>query len=258
MTEQKFYINSGTEKIVNLDTDQFGNYIVITNQNTILTNEYTIKIDGDVKYSIIRKLNNDFFLLTHSQTNGFNNASIFNFNSQLISSFNLDNGIKDVLIQQDKIIISYFDRWVLAGKGASGAGVAVFDFNGQQLFGFNSSAIYGKITECYCMCKHGTNRVLLYIYSNMKFHLVELNIDTMQIEIFETPTEFDGASAIVSNTKNIYFHSLFKHTYGLFLYDKLNNKVKRYGEYPSFLKGIKNGVFNSFDDNGFTLVDIKE
>ncbi|HTJ52948.1 MAG TPA: hypothetical protein VL443_26015 [Cyclobacteriaceae bacterium] len=256
MTEQTIYLDTGLEEILNLDTDDKGQFIAITNKNTILTNDDKLQIDASIKFPIIRKLNNDNFLVVDCRTDKINNGHIFDFTGKIKTSFLAGDGIEDIVIQHNKIIITYFDEGVLGYGGPNNDGVTVFDFAGNQLFGFNSSAIWGHILDCYCICKHGTNRVLFYAYTDLR--LYELNLETLKVELFDTPNEFKGTTAISSKSDTIYFHSSYHDKYSFFSWNRNKSEVVKFGNYPSKLKGIKNGKFFTYGTNSFTIVDPTE
>jgi hypothetical protein len=256
MTEQTISLDIGNDKILNLDTDEKGNFIAFTDSNTVITNFERLALDKAIKFPIIRRLNSELFLLTDSRTDGATNSFIFDFSGNLKSTFLAGDGIEDVIIQDNKIVITYFDEGVLGSDGPNNDGLAVFNFSGQQIFGFNSSKIWGQILDCYCICRHGTNRVLFYAYTD--FNLYELNLETLKIEVFDTPNDFEGTNAVSSKADKIYFHSSYHDKQRFFMWDRNGNAVTKFGNRASNLKGIKNGKFFEVIDKGFTIIDPTE
>jgi hypothetical protein len=256
MTEQTIYIDVGQSKILNLDADDQGNFIAFTDNKTVIANDKNLKIEIDLLFPIIRRLDNDTFLIAGSREEGDNNGYIFNFNGQLLKSFLAWYGIEDIVVHRDKIIITYFDEGVLRGDGPNNDGVAVFNFSGEQIFGFNSSKVYGYILDCYCICKHGTNRILFYAYADLK--VFELNLDTFKVESFETPKDFLGISAITSTADKIILHSSYHYKRSFFSWDRNKKIVKRFGDYSQGLTGIVNGKFLIYGDTDYTIIDPTE
>ena len=256
MTEQTTHIDVGQSKILNLDADDQGNFIAFTDNKTVLTKNHNLKIEIDLHFPIIRRLDNDTFFIADSRTEKDNNGYIFKFSGQLVKSFLAGDGIEDIVVQQDKIVITYFDEGVLGDDGPNNDGLAVFNFSGEQIFGFNSSKIWGNILDCYCICKHGTNRILFYAYTDLK--VFELNLDTFKVESFETPNDFSGTSAITSTADKIIFHSSYDDKRSFFSWDRNKKEVKRFGDYSPGLKGIKNGKFLIYGDSGYTIIDPTE
>lgn len=256
MTEQSIFIDVGQSKILNLDADDKGNFIAFTDNKTVITNGCHLKIDLDISFPIIRRLDNETFFIADSRTEQGNNGYIFSFNGQLVKSFLAGDGIKDIVVQREKIVITYSDEGVFGNDGPNNDGLAVFAFSGEQLFGFNSSKIWGHIFDCYCICKHGTNRVLFYAYTDLK--VFELNLDTFKVERFETPNDFRGTSAISSTKDKIIFHSSYNDKRSFFSWDRLKKEVIKFGDYSQGLTGIKNGKFLMYGENGYTIVDPTE
>ena len=256
MTEQTTYIEVGQENILNLDSNEFGNFIAFTDNKTVITNDANVKIDIDISFPIIRRLSADTFFIADSRTENSDNGHIYSFTGQKLKSFLAGDGIEDIIIHNDKIVITYFDEGVFGDDGPNNDGIAIFDFSGKQLFGFNSAAKYGHIADCYCICKHGNKHVLFYAYTELKVY--ELNLDTLKVVIYETPNDFSGTSSISSRQDKIYFHSSYNDKQSFFLWDRKKNKVIKFGNYSSNLTGIGNGKFITYGDKGFTIIDPTE
>ncbi len=256
MTEHTEYLEVGNDKILDLDADGQGDFIAFTDNKTVLTDDHKLTLDIDVRFPIIRKLNNDAFLIVDGRTAGSTNGHIYNFTGQKLKSFLVGDGVEDIVVHHGKIVATYFDEGVLGADGPNNDGVAVFDFQGNQLFGFNSSAVWGHILDCYCVCKHGTNRVLFYAYTELKVY--ELNLDTLKVDVYDTPDDFPGTTAISSKGDKIILHSTYHDKESFFMWDRSKSEVKTIGSYTSDLKGIKNGKFLAFGDKGYTIVDPTE
>jgi hypothetical protein len=256
MTEQTTHIDVGQSKILNLDADDQGNFIAFTDNKSVITNDHKLKIEIDIRFPVIRRLDSETFFIADSRTQKGNNGYIFNFNGQLVKSFLAGDGIEDIIVHRGKIVITYFDEGVYRSDGPSGDGLAVFDFLGQQEFGVNSGAGNMVIADCYCICKHGTNRVLFYAYTDLK--VFELNLDTFKIESFETPNDFSGASAISSTVDKIILHSSYHDKRSFFSWDRNKKEVIKFGDYSPGLTGIKNGKFLIYGDNGYTIINPTE
>lgn len=256
MTEQTINIDVGQSKILNLDADDQGNFIAFTDNKTIITNDHNLKIEIDFRFPIIRRLSNDTFFIADCRTEKVNNGYIFNFNGQLVKSFLAGDGIEDIVVHRNKIVITYFDEGVYGSDGPNRDGLAVFNIEGQQEFGVNSNAGDMAISDCYCICKHGTNRVLFYAYTDLK--VFELNLDTFKIESFETPNDFSGISAITSTADKIIFHSSYHDKRSFFSWDRNKNEVIKFGDYSPGLTGINNGKFLIYDNNNYTIVNPTE
>ena len=256
MTSQTNYLDLGTDKIRNLDADAQGGFIAFTDNRKVITNDHSLSIDLEVRFPIIRRLNDDTFLIVDCRARNSANGHIYNFVGQKTKSFVVGDGVEDVVVHHRKIIATYFDEGVFGAKGPNNDGVAVFDFEGNQVFGYNSSAIGEFIVDCYCIGKYENNSVLFYPYS--EFKLYKLNLETLQIKAYETPDDLQGTSAISSKGNKIILHWGNADKDNFFFWDKANNKIEIIGTYRAKLKGIENGKFLGFDDKGYTIVDPTE
>ncbi|HEX6180641.1 MAG TPA: hypothetical protein VFZ47_05305 [Chitinophagaceae bacterium] len=256
MTEKTEYLDINDEKILDLDANEGGGFIAFTNHKTVVTPDHKFIIDIELRAPIIRRLDDDKFLIADCRTNSGLNGHVYDFTGQKMNVFHLGDGIEDIIVNNGKIIVAYFDEGVFGKDGPNNDGVAVFDFEGNQEFGFNSSAIWGGIDDCYCICKHGRNKVLFYAYDALKVY--ELNLDTLIVEKYETPADFAGASAISSKQGKIILHSSYNDKRSFFLWDRDKRRVEKIGSYASRLKGIANGKFFAFGEKGYTIVDPTE
>lgn len=256
MREQTTHINVGESKILDLDADDQGNFIAFTDNKTVITNDHNLKIEIDLLYPIIRRLNKETFFIADSRAEKYNNGYIFNFTGQLVKSFLAGDGIEDIVVHSDKIVITYFDEGVFGSDGPNVDGLAVFDFEGQQEFGINSSGGDIVIVDCYCICKHGPKKVLFYAYTGLK--LFELNLDTFKIKSFEIPNDFSETSAISSTGDKIIFHSNYQGKRSFFSWDRNKKEIIKFCDYSPLLKGIENGKFLIYGDSGYTIVNPTE
>ncbi len=250
------YIDVGNSKILNLDVDEFNSFIGITDNNEVISDNLKFRVNEKFKFPLIRKLNNDIFLIADSRLINNLNGYIYDFNGQLVNRFLAGDGIQDIVIQRDKIVMTYFDEGVLGENGPNNSGLAVFNFQGHLEFGFNESIGSAEIIDCYCICKHGVNGILFYAYTEFKVY--ELNLDNYKWNAFEAPDTFLGASAMTSKENNIIFHSSYDHKTTFFYWNRNTNEVTILGNYSSELKGLKNEKFLAFDDKGFTIVEPME
>ncbi len=252
MTEQSYTINIGQSKLLNLDTDEFGNYIAISKSKEIITASYKLTISRKFRFPIIRWLIHGRFLIADARCDKSNNAVIYDKDGRELKSFYAGDGIEDILILQDKIIFTYFDEGVFGNDGPNNEGLTVFNFDGKQLFGFNSASD-GLIADCYSMCKFDSHKILFYTYTD--FPVIELNIDTFKWKVHQTSTEYAGANSMVCKYGQVIFHGTYSDKKSFFLWDIWQKKVKKIGVYSARLRGIENGKFLSVGKNGFTIID---
>lgn len=255
MTETEFHIDISQEKICDLDVSDNNLFIAYTDNKEIITSDKKIALEIGLKYPIVRLIDEEKFLLLDSRTDSNKqNAFIYDFNGQLLKTFLAGDGIQDVLIQNNKIVITYFDEGVFGKDGPNNNGLTVFNFDGKQEFGFNESIQDLHIYDCYCICKQDKNKVLFYAYDF--FNVVQLNLDNFEWQEFKTPNDFEGASAMTNIDDKIIFHSSYHDKKSFFLWDRQSGEVTKVGEYGSDLKGLQGGKFLTFGEKAFVIIDV--
>lgn len=110
------------------------------------------------------------------------------------------------------------------------------------------------ISDCYCICKHGTNRVLFLPYTD--FPLIELNLDNGEEKKYEIPEQVKGSNGLTSTRDSIIFHSPYMDKRGLYKWRKGEKEIEKIGEYSEGLRGLKNGRFIMNGEKGFTILDL--
>lgn len=251
MTEQIFVIDTAA-KILDIDTDSFGNYIALTDKYEVITPSFRTQLPGGQRYCMVRQLNGALFLVLSLGIKQTNNIWIYNNEGILLQSFFAGEGIEDILVFEDKIVCTYFDEGVFGNDGPNTEGLAVFNFQGQMLYGFNSNANW-LIADCYCACKMNANTVLFYPYTD--FPMIALNLDSFTSKRYETPVDFRGAHVMTCNDGQVILHSTYKNKENFFLWDMRGNDVKKFGAFSGRLKGLGNGKFMCFNNNGFSIID---
>ncbi len=250
-----FDLDIGIETLLDVDSDIAGNYLALTNELNVFSNYGHVKLPFAITFPIIRRLEDHRILVIAARTKGPENAHVFNLEGQLLYSFLVGDGVQDVLVHRNKIVVSYFDEGVMGMTGPNNSGVAVFDLDGKLLFGLNDTYKQPYVLDCYCMCKHGTNRVLLYTYTD--FILYELNLDTFEVTGTDTPEAFVGASAISSNANQIFFHASYHHKTDFFCWNRTTDTVTMFSHYAPGLVGLPNGYFLSIGEKSFAIIDAK-
>lgn len=254
MTDYSININVGTDHILDLNSNEQGEFIAFTSSNKVYTNNHTLTIDQKFDSPLIRKLDGELFLITDCWAFDDSNGYIYNLAGHLIKSFYIGDAIQDIIIHCNKIVVTFSDEAVFDEDDEPNSnGLVIFDFSGQQLFGINSSIDTPKIHHCNCICKHKADTVLFYTYPDLS--VCELNVETFNFTMFDTPTYFSGATAISSTSEMIIFHSSYKEPRSFFSWDKINKEVKKFGSYSPNLRGIGNGKFLTFGDKGFTIIN---
>ncbi|MFT3993962.1 MAG: hypothetical protein QM660_06615 [Dysgonomonas sp.] len=253
MSEQLFEIALDDGELVDIDIDQWGNYVGITDRQQVLTLSSSFYIYNKIKFALVRYLTDILLLVVSRRTVKGDNAFIYNLEGELLKTFFAGDGVEDVIVVADKIIFSYFDEGVFGNPGPNNEGIAIFDFNGQFLYGFNS-ANQDMIVDCYAMCKYDNDKILFYIYPD--FPLVELNINTFKAIIYKTSDKFVGAHAMSAYQGQALFYGGYNKNQKFYLWNIWQQQAILIGEYSGGrIRGIGDGKFISVEKNGFKIIN---
>lgn len=255
MREYITNIDLDSEVLVDVDPSTSDFYIGITDKGNVVVPFDKIEITQAFKFPIIRQLTDNSFLIADSRTsNHTENCFIYDFKGNLLRQFFVGDGVQDIEILHDKIIVTYFDEGVYGDDGPNNEGLVIFDFKGEILLKYKEKHGDQIISDCYCICKHGTNRILFLPYTD--FLLIELNLDNGEEIKYVIPEEVKGSNGLTSTADSIIFHSPYEDKRGLYKWKTGEKKVEKIGEYSEGLRGLKNGRFMTKGEKGFTILDL--
>lgn len=133
--------------------------------------EYTIT-DGQTSFHHAQPMPEGILLCNGRQKAQSPNARIYNTDGSLIRELCLGDGIQDLqTTSSGDIWVSYFDEGVFGSTVAS-AGLARFDAQGKQTYGFQPNAELDWIADCYALNVDNSDQVWFYYYT--PFPLVRL------------------------------------------------------------------------------------
>ena len=255
MREVTINIELDSEVLVDVDGLTDDHYIAITNKGNVVFPFYTIEIPQLFKFPIIRQLTDKSFLVADARTSDkLDNCFIYDIEGNVIGQFYAGDGIQDIEVHRSRIIITYFDEGVYGKDGPNNEGLVIFDFKGKALTKYNEKHGYQIISDCYCICSHGVNRVLFLPYT--EFPLIELNLDTGDEKKFEIPEKLKGSNGLTSTANSIIFHSPYEDKRGIYKWKPGDKTAEKIGDYSEGLRGLKNGKFISTGQKGFTILDL--
>lgn len=253
MTTTTIELNLTEGKIQDLSTDHLGNYIALTSQNKIMA--LCLEAPLELKLGILRVkiINEENILVVLANSDPPENAIIIDYHGNIQTKFNIGTYINTIIINEDKIIVSYFDQGVLDGNGPDTDALAVFNLKGMQIFGFNSSTLDRQLIDCYCVANLGNNKIVFNGYGN--FLLQELDLNTMKIIPHETPPLCIGATSLSTKADDLIFHSTYKDKTSFFVWNLQSDEVK---QIPSEYKNIHaadHGTFYKVYRKSFLLIN---
>ncbi|HEX8425883.1 hypothetical protein [Hymenobacter sp.] len=248
-------LDCGKLEILDLDADEYGNFIALLSNMEVWWNGGRLALPHQFRYGCIRELDAERFLIIGEQIGASDTGHIFDYTGRKLLTFDAGEYIADVLVQANQIVISYFDQ-AAGERSPTGEGIAVFNFMGQQVFGFRSNQ-QDFILECYCLCKLGKDSILAYIYTD--FPLLELRLTDYRLSRQPTPSDFEGAHALTFDRGNVVFYSSYKDKTSFFWWNR-KDQVQRFGhfELAARIRGIGAGKFLTYDSNSFSIIDAME
>ncbi len=256
MRQETFKIPQQDALILDLDVGKDLDYVYVNNKGLVGTRDGNFTPEVRPKHPMVRFFTNNSILLVDGRTTANTNGWLYSRSGKLTNTYYFGDGIQDLEVVSGRIAVTYFDEGVFGRDGPNDEGLAIFDENGELLFGYNSRYGEIRISDCYCCCKHGTNRLLLFPY--VEFNLIEFNVDTFEETYSMVPNELNGSSAITSTKNSIVFYSPYHSRYALLEWLCHTNSITLKGHHSGGLRGLKNGQFLSVGEQGFTIVNISE
>ena len=255
MREVTTSIELDGEVLVDIDVLTNDSYVAITDKGTIVFPFNRVEITQLFKFPIIRQLTDNSFLIADARKSPKSaNCFIYDLNGNVRAQFYAGDGIQDIEVLRDKIIITYFDEGVFGTDGPNNEGLVLFDLDGRILSKYNEKHGDQIISDCYCICKHGANRVLFLPYTD--FPLIELNLDTGVEKKYKIPENVKGSNGMTSTADSVIFHSPYNDKRGIYKWKIGDKAAEKIGEHSEGLRGLKNGRFLSSGQKGFTILDL--
>lgn len=253
MTTTTIELNLAEGKIQDLSTDHLGNYMALTSQNKIVALRLEAPLELKLGILRVKIINEENILVVLVNSDLTENALIIDYYGNVQTKFYIGTYINTIIINDNKIIVSYFDQGVLDGYGPSTDALAVFNLKGKQVFGFNASTLDRQLIDCYCVANLGNNKIVFNGYGN--FLLQELDLNTMKIITHETPPLCIGATSLSTKADDLIFHSTYKDKTSFFVWNLQSDEVK---QIPSEYKNIHaadHGTFYKVYRKSFLLIN---
>lgn len=253
MTMTPYPFELDKQKIIDFDIDEYENFLALTDKNIVFTPYTQLKIQQTFKYPFIRRINASLFLIASCRSaSTVNNAFIYNDLGKVICSFYIGDAVEDILIHNNKIVVSYFDEGVFGSDGPNNEGLCVFNLEGQMIFGYNSNYQDEMIVDCYAICHYKNQSILFYPYT--EFQLYELNLESLQFKKITTPETLAGSSCISSTKHTIIFYSPYAHKAQFFEWYRNDNSITPLMMDDRRFKALRNGYFYTFDQTGYEII----
>jgi len=257
LTSVTHRLDNAPKEVFDLDIAPSGNWIATTEvgkSQHLSFGGKQIALSQNIRFPMVRALGEDLALIVDSRAGKKPNGWIIDSSGEVIRNFYAGDAIEDVLVSDRYIVISYFDESACSSSGIEGNGVAVFDEQGNYLFGYRE--IFGdqavNVYDCYCTCWTQENWVLFFPY--MEFPLVSFDLENKSQQIYSVPDELRGSNAISCKDNTVFFHSPYDDENGIYRWTLNEGNATRIGGYSGRLRGLTSGRFLAIEKSGYTIV----
>lgn len=224
-------------------------------QQEIIFNGWKVDLPVKVRFPVIRYMNSRCVLIVGSRTaRDSKNAWIIENDGVVRSNFYAGDAVADVIVAKDFIVVTYFDE-SYGGTGIESGRVAIFDREGEYLYGYRDSFGTVDVFDCYAASLVGDNKIIFFPYT--EFPLVMLDLNTCTEQVWETPAEVAGADAISKSGDRVYFYSPYGDETGIYQWQIGAKTAKRIVEHPGCIRGLRGGRFLALRDSGYTIITLK-
>lgn len=228
------------------------NFVILTKQGKLITEKSNSFIAENFQFPLIRRFDKDLVLIVNRRfSENENNAKIYNLKGNLETSFEVGDAVSNVLVYDRKLVVSYLDEGVMAGKKMAKEGLVIFNKKGKMVWGFNSNNKY-QIWDCYHTIKTAPNKALFFGYG--QFPMLELNTDFKTIAEVQIP--IDPYVDSVSSHENILY---WKKSSLLYAYNRCNDKLYKYEKFNTKdRRKLANNYLTQTTNKGLILEKINE
>ncbi|MDR4951626.1 hypothetical protein REB14_05465 [Chryseobacterium sp. ES2] len=241
------------ENIKHLSTNELGNFIAITSRNRVIISGTETPLELEADILMARIINEEKILIVLDRPTSIENALIIDYMGKPYVKFNIGTSINDIKINGKKIIVSYFDEGILRGDKPDSDALAVFNLNGEQVFGFNSSNLQDQLIDCYCVANLGNGKIVFNGYGN--FMLQELDISNFNLVSYEIPPVCIGAQSVSAKAGNVIFHSTYKDKTSFLVWNLHSRELRPIGSDFKNVQSTENGCFYQVNKKSFTLIN---
>jgi hypothetical protein len=261
LREERHQIADLPGELSDLDFTPSGKWIGVTqpgDSQWIIFNGNSRPLPEGFSFPKIRSIDDHTVVLINSRAGTETNGWIIDSSGKTKAQFYAGDAIQDVLASPDFIVITYFDEGALTSARIEGNGVAVFDVDGNFLFGYRD--LFGddavSIADCYAACWASPSRILFFPYTD--FPLVSFDLNAKTQVVWDPPDEVVGCGAISSQGDTVFFHRPYRDEGSILAWKIGTESAEHIGGFSRPLRGLNDGKFLSVESNGFVIVSPTE
>ena len=246
-------------KLLDMDLTPANKWIGVVGREgnqALVFGDRTVNIPRPCRFPIVRALGSEAAVVVDSRVKEpeTENAWIIQASGNVKTRFAVGDGIQDVLVRDNWIVVTYFDEGIFKGIKPGDEGIAVFDIKGNLKFGYRS--YFGNqavgVSDCYCAC-WGMGSVLFFLpYTD--FPLVAIDLNTMTQKVWTIPDELHGSNAVTAIGQTLFFHSPYSHKDEILMWQIGSKPPSFIGKHSGPLRGLVEGRFLSVGENAYTVI----
>lgn len=224
---------------------------------TVATSAGNVVALGDVWCPIVRWMRGGHILLVDARTElGRDNAFVFTREGEPIARSCIGDGVQDVLIVGERVVVTYFDEGACGSVQPSAEGLCVFGSGLELEYGYQSGVKDPvEILDCYCACVAGQHEVCFS--PSPGFELVRLNVETREQTVLALPARLARATALATDGVDYFFYAPNRAGTRIYRWSRGHGDVTRVGTHSDLLRAGRRGNFISPGPAGYTIVDVK-
>ncbi|MGI0009917.1 MAG: hypothetical protein ACREAE_00785, partial [Nitrosopumilaceae archaeon] len=262
LKKNKKQIEKLPNSLYDLDITESGLWIGVTaygEGQSLLFGSKAVALPQQLGFPLVRAIDDETALVINSRTGWLEkNAWIITSAGEVNAHFYAGDAVQDLLASKTFLVVTYFDESAYISSMIEGNGVAIFDIEGNFLFGYKD--LFGDeavdVADCYAACWAEENHVLFFPYTD--FPLVSFDLESKTQKVWKTPSVVVGSDAISSLGDRIYFHSPYRDESGIYEWQIGNESAQRINSYSSHLRGLPKGQFLAVGKAGYTIVSMPE
>ncbi|MCA9623612.1 MAG: hypothetical protein KC731_31540 [Myxococcales bacterium] len=207
-------------------------------------------------HPIVRWMGGDRILVVEPRVaKGGDNAYVLTRAGEMVVRARVGDGVQDVMVAGDRVVVTYFDEGVFGDVGPSSEGLCVFGPELELDFGYQSGVKDPvDIVDCYCACLAGPHEVCFSPHPG--FPLVRLNLKTRKQAVLALPAELAGANALATDGVDFFVYGPYGAKTTIFRWSPKHGDVEQVGTLPRPARGYGRGTFIAPERDGYVIVDV--
>lgn len=259
LQEVEYKIDNLSKPLFDLDFTEPGSWVGVTDHSdsrqSLIFEFDRMPLPEKLRFPRVRRIDEEMTLVVNSRTRAnHKNGWIIDSAGNVKFNFFAGDAIQDIVVTRDFIVITYFDE-SFGSSGVEGQRLAVFDLEGNYLYGYMDTLGSVLVFDCYAASLVKDNQIIFFSYTD--FPLVLFDVEAKTDRVWPTPVEVAGSNAVTKLGNKIYFHSPYKDKGGIYEWQIESATAKKIGNYSNHLRGLSKGRFIAQRDYGYAVISLQ-